>query len=184
MDDLRVVVDAQLLRVGEEAQRLAVQLGLQAVGEAGDNLKFWANAAYVTGDSDEGDGSHDIRGYGLDLVATYVPDLAWDPSVSLGFAFGSGDGDPDDGVDRNFRQTGLQANNANFNGVTRFKYYGEAFDPELHQAMSMQESADAKPNTVLGVMQKGYTLSGRLIRPAMVMVSKAPANAETENQSE
>jgi len=52
---------------------------------------------------------------------------------------------------------------------------GEPFDPELHQAMSMIESPDAEPNTVLAVMQKGYTLNGRLVRPAMVMVSKAPA---------
>jgi len=52
---------------------------------------------------------------------------------------------------------------------------GEPFDPNLHQAMSMVENPDAEPNTVLTVMQKGYTLNGRLIRPAMVMVSKAPA---------
>ena len=52
---------------------------------------------------------------------------------------------------------------------------GEPFDPELHQAMSMQESGDCEPNTVMAVMQKGYTLSGRLVRPAMVVVSKAPA---------
>ena len=51
---------------------------------------------------------------------------------------------------------------------------GETFDPELHQAMSMQESADFAPNTVMAVMQKGYTLNGRLLRPAMVMVSRAP----------
>jgi molecular chaperone GrpE len=41
--------------------------------------------------------------------------------------------------------------------------------------MSMIENPDAEPNTVLAVMQKGYTLNGRLVRPAMVMVSKAPA---------
>tara|TARA_R110002095_G_scaffold171126_1_gene148633 strand:+ start:434 stop:1006 length:573 start_codon:yes stop_codon:yes gene_type:complete len=52
---------------------------------------------------------------------------------------------------------------------------GEAFDPNLHQAMSMQESAEHKPNTVIAVMQKGYLLNDRLLRPAMVMVSKAPA---------
>ncbi|RTE86905.1 MULTISPECIES: nucleotide exchange factor GrpE [Gammaproteobacteria] len=51
---------------------------------------------------------------------------------------------------------------------------GEAFDPQLHQAMGMQESEDVAPNTVLAVMQKGYTLNGRLLRPAMVMVSRAP----------
>lgn len=50
---------------------------------------------------------------------------------------------------------------------------GEPFDPQLHQAMSMVENPDVEPNTVLHVMQKGYTLSGRLLRPAMVMVSKA-----------
>ena len=49
---------------------------------------------------------------------------------------------------------------------------GEPFDPQLHQAMSMVENPLVEPNTVIAVMQKGYTLSGRLLRPAMVMVSK------------
>lgn len=51
---------------------------------------------------------------------------------------------------------------------------GEPFDPQFHQAMSMVENPDAEPNSVLTVMQRGYTLNGRLIRPAMVVVSKAP----------
>ncbi|MEQ8954532.1 MAG: nucleotide exchange factor GrpE [Gammaproteobacteria bacterium] len=50
---------------------------------------------------------------------------------------------------------------------------GEPFDPALHQAMSMQENPDVEPNTVTAVMQKGYTLNGRVIRPAMVMVARA-----------
>lgn len=50
---------------------------------------------------------------------------------------------------------------------------GEPFDHELHQAIGMLPNADVEPNTVLDVMQKGYTLNGRLMRPAMVMVSKA-----------
>lgn len=49
---------------------------------------------------------------------------------------------------------------------------GEAFNPEQHQAMAMQENAEFPPNTVMAVMQKGYSLNGRLLRPAMVMVSK------------
>ena len=49
---------------------------------------------------------------------------------------------------------------------------GEPFDPQLHQAMSIQERPDSEPNSVIAVMQKGYTLHGRVIRPAMVMVSK------------
>ncbi|MEH6814515.1 MAG: nucleotide exchange factor GrpE [Motiliproteus sp.] len=54
---------------------------------------------------------------------------------------------------------------------------GEPFDPQLHQAMSMVENADVEPSTVLHVMQKGYLLNGRLVRPAMVMVSKAAPKA-------
>jgi len=49
------------------------------------------------------------------------------------------------------------------------------FNPELHQAMTLMESADLEPNHVMMVMQKGYTLNGRLLRPAMVAVSKAKA---------
>ena len=54
---------------------------------------------------------------------------------------------------------------------------GEPFDPKLHQAMSIQERDDVAPNTVVTVVQKGYTLNGRLVRPAMVMVSKTPADS-------
>ena len=49
------------------------------------------------------------------------------------------------------------------------------FNPELHQAMTMMESEELEPNHVIMVMQKGYTLNGRLLRPAMVAVSKAKA---------
>ncbi|GAA0490419.1 MULTISPECIES: nucleotide exchange factor GrpE [Tatumella] len=49
------------------------------------------------------------------------------------------------------------------------------FNPDVHQAMSMVESEDVAPNHVLMVMQNGYTLNGRLLRPAMVAVSKAKA---------
>jgi molecular chaperone GrpE len=49
---------------------------------------------------------------------------------------------------------------------------GQPFDAELHQAVSMVPNADIEPNTVMDVFQKGYTLNGRLLRPAMVVVSK------------
>jgi molecular chaperone GrpE len=55
--------------------------------------------------------------------------------------------------------------------------HGEPFNAEHHQAMAMQESADVEPNSVLKVFQKGYSLNGRLLRPAMVVVSKAPSAA-------
>jgi molecular chaperone GrpE len=60
-------------------------------------------------------------------------------------------------------------------GINRIHPVGEPFDPRLHEAMSMLEHPEAEPNSVLEVMQPGYTLNGRLVRPAMVVVSKAPA---------
>ena len=63
--------------------------------------------------------------------------------------------------------------------VERINPEGEAFNPEFHQAMSMVPNAEMAPNTVMAVMQKGVSLNGRLIRPAMVVVSQAmPETAE------
>ena len=59
-------------------------------------------------------------------------------------------------------------------GVKEINPENEAFDPELHQAMTMQDSDEVDANTVLAVMQKGYLLNERLVRPAMVVVSKKP----------
>ncbi len=59
----------------------------------------------------------------------------------------------------------------------------EKFNPDYHEAMSMQERDDVEPNTVVAVMQKGYLLNDRLIRPAMVVVSKAPAGSTIDQQA-
>ena len=59
-------------------------------------------------------------------------------------------------------------------GVELLDPAGEPFDPNEHQAMSMVENADMEPNSVLAVVQKGVKLNGRLVRAAMVMVTKAP----------
>ncbi|HCH23910.1 MAG TPA: nucleotide exchange factor GrpE [Oceanospirillaceae bacterium] len=58
--------------------------------------------------------------------------------------------------------------------VEQLDPHGEPFNPEQHEAMTAIPNAEMEPNTVMDVFQKGYTLNGRLIRPAMVVVSKAP----------
>ena len=68
----------------------------------------------------------------------------------------------------------MQSSVAKF-GLVALDPQNQPFDPNAHQAMSMIENAELAPNTVIAVMQKGYELNGRVIRPAMVMVSKAPA---------
>lgn len=59
---------------------------------------------------------------------------------------------------------------------------GDKLNPELHQAMSMQEDAEAEPNSILSVVQKGYTLNGRLMRPAMVIVAKAASTPADDSK--
>ena len=56
-------------------------------------------------------------------------------------------------------------------GIEEVDPEGEPFDPELHEAISMQPSESVEPGSVVTVVQKGYTLNGRLLRPAMVIVA-------------
>jgi len=60
-------------------------------------------------------------------------------------------------------------------GITVISPEGERFNPELHEAMSVQESTTAEPDSVLAVVQRGYQLNGRLLRPARVIVAREPA---------
>ena len=59
-------------------------------------------------------------------------------------------------------------------GIAELDPTGQRFDPERHEAMVAQPSADAAPDTVLQTIQKGYVLNGRVLRPARVIVSRAP----------
>ena len=76
-----------------------------------------------------------------------------------------------EGVERSFIST-LERN-----GIKREDPEGRPFDPNLHQAMAEQESETHPPGTVIQAWSKAWTLNGRLLRPAMVVVAKAPAPA-------
>ncbi|NVK37584.1 MAG: nucleotide exchange factor GrpE [Gammaproteobacteria bacterium] len=92
---------------------------------------------------------------------------------------------PDDEVVKPFLE-GIEMTQKSFiDTLEKFKVEqinpeGHPFDPELHQAISMVEAPDAEPNTVLNVVQKGYTNHGRLLRPAMVVVSKAAPKVDEQ----
>jgi molecular chaperone GrpE len=68
-------------------------------------------------------------------------------------------------------------------GVKYFPAVGQPFDPNKHEAMVQQESSEHEDNTVISEFQKGYHLHDRLLRPAMVVVAKSPANNETPKTS-
>lgn len=68
-------------------------------------------------------------------------------------------------------------------GIEPLDPEGETFDPSYHEAMSTRESGEHEPNTVLAVMQKGYLLNGRVLRPAMVVVSRRPEANDDEGDA-
>ncbi|OEY65623.1 nucleotide exchange factor GrpE [Marinobacter sp. X15-166B] len=68
-------------------------------------------------------------------------------------------------------------------GVEQLNPLGEPFDPQLHEAMSMVPAPEAEPNSVVAVVQKGYTLNDRLVRPAMVVVAKAEDAPKIDEQA-
>ncbi|HEX7030328.1 MAG TPA: nucleotide exchange factor GrpE [Gammaproteobacteria bacterium] len=65
-------------------------------------------------------------------------------------------------------------------GITEIDPKGEKFDPEQHEAMATQPSAEAEPDTVLTVVQKGYLLNGRVLRAARVLVARPPEDANKD----
>ena len=106
---------------------------------------------------------------------SFVKELlqVWD-SLELGIQAGQAEGA---GIDKLLEGSELTlkllSDVMNKFGVEQIDPDGEPFNPEEHQAMSMQPRDDVPPNTVVAVVQKGYKLNGRLVRPAMVMVSQA-----------
>lgn len=121
----------------------------------------------------------DERKYGLAKFAKEL--LSVIDSLELGIQAAVGD-NPDvaklrEGSELTIKQ--FESVFAKFN-IEAISPLGQVFNPEMHQAMAMQPSASAEPNTVLNVFQKGYMLNGRLLRPAMVVVAKMedkPADA-------
>ena len=122
LEGYAIVRDAHALDEGRP-----VFLGVRARGEPVEDLDYWLELGYVGGR----DGSRRLRGWGFDLGATYELQAGPKPALTLGVAFGSGERNAEGGLDRSFRQTGLQANEGDFGGSTNFKYYGEVLDPEL-----------------------------------------------------
>lgn len=124
-----------------------VHLGLFSHGVVAERLRYWFDAAYLDGQED----GTQLRGFGLDLLASYDLGLPLSPHVTLGYAFGSGDDDPDDDFERAFRQTGFQSNEVAVGGLTPLSFYGEAFDPELSNLHIFTAGAGIRPLEELSI---------------------------------
>jgi molecular chaperone GrpE len=112
--------------------------------------------------------------FGAERLAADLLEVA--DSLELGIAAGAGAdaGRLVEGMEATHRLLAKAFERA---GVKVVDPLGQPFNPELHEAMTTQESAESPPGTVLTVVQKGYTLNGRLLRPARVIVSRTPAEA-------
>lgn len=115
--------------------------GLQSGGRLFKGWNYWLQTAVVRGS----DGGTRIRGEAIDVGLTHVFDGAWKPSLTVGYAYGTGDRNLADDSDTSFRQTGFQGNADKFNGVARFKYYGEVLDPRLTNLMIFTGGVGIKP---------------------------------------
>lgn len=134
-------------RDGLEGQPL--WFGLHSQGLVSDNFSYWTELSLLLGEDEL---SRDFSAYGVDLGGTYrFTDLPFNPNVTVGFAFGSGDGNPNSGTSNEFRQTGLQSNEAKFAGVSEFKVYGEALDPELSNLKILTAGLGFRPTYSVSV---------------------------------
>lgn len=117
-----------LAREDQAGSNSPIFTGLQAAGAIKSGFDYWLDLAEVIGH----DNGKKIRGTGFDVGTAYqFWDLPLEPCVMFSVAYGSGDSNPHDSTDRNFRQTGLQENAGNLGGLPYLKYYGELFAPEL-----------------------------------------------------
>jgi alginate production protein len=94
-----------------------------------ENFSYWSEFAIASGHDQL---ARQINAFGFDVGGTYrFPWLPLSPSITLGYALGSGGSATGDRTNKEFRQTGLQSNEQKFAGLSEFKYYGEVLDPEL-----------------------------------------------------
>jgi alginate production protein len=133
-------------------------MGVRAIGSPSDNWNYWSEFAVLRG-TDES--SRKFDGYGFDVGFTYrFTGVATHPNVTLSYAFGSGDGDPNSAKNREFRQSGLHSNETRLGGVSKFKIYGEALDPELSniKLFTLGVGFRPAPNVSVDVVYHRYRL--------------------------
>ena len=143
-------------RAGEEGKPL--HLGMRAYGRPSDRFNYWAELGFTLGKDEL---NHDLEGFGFDVGGTYrFLNIPLRPSITLGYAFGSGDDNPDDNTNREFRQTGLESNEGKFSGVSLFKYYGEMLNPELSNLQILTAGVGFRPsaNVFIDIVYHHYRL--------------------------
>lgn len=123
--------------------------GVRAIGSPWERFNYWVELAHLAGKDEN---RRRFEGNGFDVGFTYrwtgVRHL---PSITLGYALGTGDGNPNDTINREFRQSGLHANETRFAGIPPFQIYGETFDPELSNLRLLTVAFGFRPVPLVSV---------------------------------
>lgn len=144
-------------QTGREGDPL--HMGLRAYGMPSDRFNFWTELALLRG---EDAARKNFKGHAFDVGGTYrFPDLPYAPNVTLGYAYATGDDNPNDDKNHEFRQTGLQSNEGKFGGIPKLKYYGEALDPELSNLQILTAGLGFRPapNVSVDLVYHHYRLN-------------------------
>lgn len=125
-------------------------MGAHAHGMPSDALSYWLEFGYLAG-TDEA--SRNLSAYGFDVGGTYrFSRLPLAPSLTVGYAFGTGEGNPGTTTrNHEFRQTGLQSNEVKAGGLAKFKGYGEVLDPELSNLKILTAGLGLRPRPNISV---------------------------------
>jgi alginate production protein len=145
-------------RVEPRQEGRPVFMGLRAYGRPADIFNYWADVGFARGHDELG---RPIRGQAFDVGYTFrYRGAPLNPSVTAALAAGSGDRLPDDGINKEYRQTGLQSNEGRFGGLTQFKRYGETLDPELSNINIVTVGVGFRPlpNAFVDVVHHYYRL--------------------------
>ncbi len=159
IEDHKLAAYAITLRDRLRQEGKPLMMGVRAYGRPSDNFNYWTELGVVRGEDAL---KQDYAAYGFDVGGTYrFSKVSMQPTVTLGYAYGSGDGNPNDNKNREFRQTGLQSNEGRFGGLTQFKVYGEAFDPELSnlRISTLGFGFRAAPNAFVDLVYHRYRLN-------------------------
>ena len=143
-------------RRGKEGSPLI--MGVSSQGMPTERFSYWAQFAHMRG---RDEAKRRFSAHAFDVGGTYrFPGLPFHPSVTLGFAYATGDRNPNDDKNSEFRQTGLQSNEGKFAGISQFKVYGEALDPELSNLVILTEGLGFRPapNVTVDLVYHRYWL--------------------------
>ena len=136
-----------------------IYLGLKAHGKPTAAFSYWAEAVLLRGADENG---ARFKAHALDMGGTYrFAELPFDPNVTLAFANGSGDNNAADKRNTEFRQTGLQTNEARYIGLSKFKAYGEMLDSDLSnlRVFTVGIGARATPGISVDLIYHRYQLN-------------------------